>query len=264
MRRLTMVQPCNCLVILTMASLMGLPAAIAAEVPHKPPMAKEPGPLSIGRWLAAEPEAVHSQSAEGVALEEFRAEGNFAASAINLEASALQLELSDDPTQAVNSVVPEPHGGAAAVAQAEPQTASSQADLARAAQNPIASLISVPFQNNTNFGVGEFDRTSNILNVQPVIPVPLSETLTLVNRTIIPISYQPELAPGLDSAFGLGDINYTGFFVPTTTGNFTWGVGPSILLPTATDTVLGTGKWSVGPAAVGLVTQGPIVAGATG
>ncbi|WP_204137772.1 neuromedin U [Halomicronema sp. CCY15110] len=149
-----------------------------------------------------------------------------------------------------------------AIAQAADGEASGQADLAKASQNPIASLISVPLQNNTNFGVGEFDRTSNILNVQPVIPVPLSDSLTLVNRTIVPIAYQPELAPGLNSAFGLGDINYTGFFVPNTTGNFTWGVGPSIVLPTATDTVLGTGKWSVGPAAVGLVSQGPIVAGA--
>jgi hypothetical protein len=239
-------------------------AAIAAEVPHKPPMAKEPSPLSIGRWLEAEPESVHSQVAEEVAREELRVEQNAAASAISLEAGDLQLELSYDSTQAVNRSVPEPYGEAAAVAQAtgEETTASSQADLARAAQNPIASLISVPFQNNTNFGVGAYDRTSNILNVQPVIPVPLSDNLTLVNRTIIPIAYQPELGPGLDSAFGLGDINYTGFFVPAATGNFTWGIGPSILLPTATDTVLGTGKWSVGPSAVGLLSEGPIVVGA--
>jgi hypothetical protein len=149
-----------------------------------------------------------------------------------------------------------------AIAQAADSDASDQADLARASQNPIASLISVPFQNNTNFGVGEFNRTSNILNIQPVIPVSLSDNLTLVNRTIIPIAYQPQLAAGLDSAFGLGDINYTGFFVPQSAGNFTWGVGPSIVLPTATDTLLGTGKWSIGPAAVGLITEGPIVAGA--
>lgn len=159
------------------------------------------------------------------------------------------------------TVMPFPEA-APALAQAASDADASQADLAKASQNPIASLISVPFQNNTNFGVGEFDRTSNILNVQPVIPVPLSDSLTLVNRTIVPIAYQPELAPGLDSAFGLGDINYTGFFVPNTSGNFTWGVGPSIVLPTATDTVLGTAKWSIGPAAVGLVSQGPIVTGA--
>lgn len=181
-----------------------------------------------------------------------------------LEVSPERLSLSplDDAPAPAWVASTEPETPAPEIAQAADGAASGQADLARASQNPIASLISVPFQNNTNFGVGEFDRTSNILNVQPVIPVPLSDSLTLVNRTIIPIAYQPELAAGLDSAFGLGDINYTGFFVPNTTGNFTWGVGPSIVLPTATDTVLGTGKWSIGPAAVGLVSQGPIVTGA--
>lgn len=169
------------------------------------------------------------------------------------------------PAQApvlVASTEPETSVPIPEIAQGADDAGPNQADLARASQNPIASLISVPFQNNTNFGVGEFNRTSNILNIQPVIPVPLGENLTLVNRTIIPIAYQPELAAGLDSAFGLGDINYTGFFVPQSAGNFTWGVGPSIVLPTATDTILGTGKWSIGPAAVGLVTEGPIVAGA--
>jgi hypothetical protein len=174
-----------------------------------------------------------------------------------LSGSTPAAELETASALPTGSVSPAPE-----IAQAADGADSNQAALAKASQNPIASLISVPFQNNTNFGVGEFDRTSNILNIQPVIPVPLGENLTLVNRTIVPIAYQPELAAGLDSAFGLGDINYTGFFVPQTTGNFTWGVGPSILLPTATDTVLGTGKWSIGPAAVGLVSQGPIVGGA--
>jgi len=166
------------------------------------------------------------------------------------------LEFSDSAT------IPPLPSDTPGLAQASNGPEADQADLVKASQNPIASLISVPFQNNTNFGVGAFDRTSNILNIQPVIPVPLSDSLTLVNRTIVPIAYQPELAAGGDSAFGLGDINYTGFFVPNTTGSFTWGVGPSIVLPTATDTVLGTGKWSIGPAAVGLVSQGPIVTGA--
>ncbi len=151
------------------------------------------------------------------------------------------------------------------IAQADYESSEAsldQSDLAKKSQNPIASLISVPFQNNTNFGVGDFNRTSNILNVQPVIPTPLSDSLTLVNRTIIPLAYQPELAPSVGNVFGLGDINYEGFFVPTSSGNFTWGVGPSFVIPTATNTVLGTGKWSIGPTAVGLLTEGPMVAGA--
>lgn len=160
-----------------------------------------------------------------------------------------------------------PAAPSSSVAQTEGEAAgddaaSAQADLARQSQNPIANLISVPFQNNTNFGVGQFDRTSNVLNIQPVIPTSINENWVLINRTIIPVAYQPELAPGVGNVFGLGDIVYQGFFSPKDSGSFTWGIGPAVVLPTATDEVLGSGKWSVGPAAVGLVTRGPIVAGA--
>lgn len=142
------------------------------------------------------------------------------------------------------------------------QSSSSQADLAKQSQNPIANLISVPFQNSTNFGVGEFDRTSNIMNIQPVIPTSISEDWLLINRTIIPVAYQPELAPNVGNVFGLGDITYQGFLSPKGSGNFTWGIGPTIVLPTATDTVLGSDKWSIGPSVIGLVTTDRIVTGA--
>ncbi len=232
------------------ATLIGKPGIISLE---------KPSPIPLP-WLASA--AADSVIAEGAALPVAGEATCTVATCLSsspldpVQASALVASIE------LETAIPLPDDGATEIAQAADNGASSQADLARASQNPISSLISVPFQNNTNFGVGEFNRTSNILNVQPVIPVPLSDSLTLVNRTIIPIAYQPELGAGLDSAFGLGDINYTGFFVPQSAGNFTWGVGPSLLLPTATDTVLGTGKWSIGPAAVGLVTQCPIVAGA--
>jgi hypothetical protein len=139
---------------------------------------------------------------------------------------------------------------------------AEELDLARQSQNPVANLISVPFQNNTNFGVGQFDRISNILNIQPVLPTPLSEDLLLINRFIVPLAYQPELAPGVGNTFGLGDILYQGFLSPTPTGNFSWGAGPAISFPTATDKVLGSGKWSIGPAAVGIWSIDNIVTGA--
>ena len=66
--------------------------------------------------------------------------------------------------------------------------------LQKAAQNPVASMISVPLQNNSNFGIGSFDRIQNVLNIQPVIPVRLSENWNLIVRWIIPIVWQP--APG--------------------------------------------------------------------
>ena len=91
-------------------------------------------------------------------------------------------------------------------------------DLAKAAQNPVASLISLPLQNNTNFGVGPGDDVQNVLNIQPVIPFNLGENWKLITRTIAPVIYQPELVPGTGSEFGLGDINTTLFFSPTESG----------------------------------------------
>ncbi|MGF1570656.1 MAG: neuromedin U [Nodosilinea sp.] len=151
------------------------------------------------------------------------------------------------------------------LAQTPPTEAAPAADstsnLAAAAQNPIANLISVPFQNNTNFGLGpNGDRTQNILNIQPVVPVPLSNDLLLVTRTILPIVLQPD-AGGSGSIFGLGDLNPTFFFVPVTASNLTWGVGPTVVLPTATDRQTGAGKWSAGPAGVVVVSSGQWVYG---
>ena len=80
-------------------------------------------------------------------------------------------------------------------------------ELAKKTQNPVADLISVPFQNNFNFNTGPNDETVWILNVQPVIPIKLTEDWNLITRTIMPIINQPSLLPGIDSAFGLGDIN---------------------------------------------------------
>jgi hypothetical protein len=101
--------------------------------------------------------------------------------------------------------------------------AAEEADLARATQNPVSDLISVPFQNNTNFNVGPFDRTQNILNIQPVIPVRVGEW-NLINRTIAPVIYQP--IGENDDEFGLGDINHTTFFSPAKPGKLIWGLGP--------------------------------------
>jgi hypothetical protein len=139
---------------------------------------------------------------------------------------------------------------------------ATQEELAKAAQNPVANLISVPFQNNFNFGVGPNDATQWILNVQPVIPISLSEDWNLITRTILPIINQPSPAPGVPSAFGLGDINPTFFLSPAKSGKLIWGVGPTLTFPTATDAMLGAGKWSAGPAAVALTMQGHWVIGA--
>jgi hypothetical protein len=166
---------------------------------------------------------------------------------------------------AAAAALPPFSGAAAAIAQAAAADPSGDYNsddynLAAASQNPIANLISLPFQNNTTFGVGPFERTQNVLNIQPVYPVPLNQDLLLVTRTIVPLVAQPDIGGG-NHVWGLGDINPSFFFVPLTDSNVTWGAGPTLLLPTATDTQTGTGKWGVGPAGVVVVNSPPWVFG---
>lgn len=141
------------------------------------------------------------------------------------------------------------------------EQSSSQSDLAKQTQNPISTLISVPFQNNFNFGVGPDDDLQYILNIQPVIPVNITENWNLINRVIAPLIYQPELAPGFGDEFGLGDIQYQGYLSPSRPSKLIWGIGPVFQFPSATDESLGTEKWSAGPGFVALTIQGPWVVG---
>jgi hypothetical protein len=135
-------------------------------------------------------------------------------------------------------------------------------DLAKASQNPVADMISIPFQNQFNFGIGPNNVMGYIMEFEPVIPLHLSEDWHLITRTITPVINVPSPAPGVPSAFGLGDISPTLFLSPAKPGKFTWGLGPVLSFPTATDSLLGTGKWSAGPSAVGLVMPGHWVIGA--
>jgi len=132
-------------------------------------------------------------------------------------------------------------------------TIADGADLRSAVQNPISSLVSLPFQFNFDNGAENGD--ANILNIQPVYPI-THGNWNYVSRLIVPIVDAPGGTPGLPSipnsqlgerTQGLGDINYSLFLSPAKVGTFTWGVGPSVSLPTASDKALGSGKWSVGP-----------------
>ncbi len=130
-------------------------------------------------------------------------------------------------------------------------------ELAKAAQNPVADLISLPLQNNTNFNFGPEEKTQNILNIQPVWPFSLTGEWNVITRTIVPVISQPELFPRDDRENGLGDTTFTAFLSPVEPGKWIWGAGPVLLLPTATDDKLGAEKWGAGPSAVALTTDGP-------
>jgi hypothetical protein len=142
----------------------------------------------------------------------------------------------------------------------EPPDADSE--LAKKTQNPVADLISLPFQNNINFEVGDGGYTQNILNIQPVYPMQLNDQWNLITRTIVPVIHQPPLIPGTDREFGLGDVQFTAFLSPRDSGGLIWGAGPVFRFDTATDDTLGQEKWSAGPSVVALKMQGPWVYGA--
>jgi hypothetical protein len=134
-------------------------------------------------------------------------------------------------------------------------------DLAKKTQNPISDLISLPFQDNLSFGLGPEDREQNVLNIQPVIPLNLSEDWLLITRTIVPLIYQPDVTSKDSGKFGLGDINLSLFFSPQMEGKLIVGAGPVLVFPSATDESLGTEKWSAGPTAVVVYMTGPVVLG---
>jgi hypothetical protein len=138
--------------------------------------------------------------------------------------------------------------------------AQSTEELAKAAQNPIANMISLPFQNNTNLNIGPNDATQNILNVQPVYPFSLNDDWNVITRTIVPITSNPDVLTGDGRINGIGDTTFTAFFSPKNS-EITWGVGPVLVMPTASDDALGSDKWSAGLSAVALAMPGKWVVG---
>lgn len=131
--------------------------------------------------------------------------------------------------------------------------AADAADLAKAAQNPIASMISLPLQYNANLGVGADDRTQHVLNIQPVIPVRIDADWNLITRTIVPIVSVP--VPGTARTGGIGDLQLSLFLSPARSQGWIWGAGLVVQAPSATDDLLGQDKWGLGPTAVALRMQ---------
>jgi hypothetical protein len=131
---------------------------------------------------------------------------------------------------------------------------ADDADLAKQLSNPVASLISVPFQFNYDSGFGPNDGERAYVNIQPVVPISLNDDWTMISRTILPVIWQNDIAGPSGEQFGLGDITQSLFFSPKTPGpsGIIWGIGPAFLIPTGTDDLLGSGKWGAGPTAVAL------------
>lgn len=151
---------------------------------------------------------------------------------------------------------------ALAATLAPPAVAQEAADLAKQLSNPVADLVSVPFQFNYDGSYGPQDGDRAFVNVQPVIPFGVSEDWNVISRTILPVVWQDDVVRGSDQ-FGLGDTVQSLFLSPKTpTNGVVWGVGPVLLLPTATDDALGGEKFGLGPTGVALIQSGPWTYGA--
>jgi hypothetical protein len=137
-----------------------------------------------------------------------------------------------------------------------PAQAQESSETAKQAQNPIANLISVPLESDFNPQTGIHKDDSYVLEMKPVVPFRLSNDWTLITRTIIPVIQVPDLAPGVNGTSGLGDVQESLFLSPAKAGRVIWGAGPAISFPTATQSILGTKKLSIGPNVVVLRSQG--------
>lgn len=141
----------------------------------------------------------------------------------------------------------------------------SEEALAMQLANPVAALISIPFQLNYNQGLGPLDDGEQWqLNIQPVIPFTLNADWNLISRTIVPLVSQSDLFPGAGTQNGVGDVLQSLFLSPAapTAGGWIWGVGPAMQIPTGTDDLLTADQWAAGPTAVALRQRGHWTLGA--
>jgi len=165
------------------------------------------------------------------------------------------------PILAFSAETEKTHSSIAAASVAPAAASVDKGALAKQAQNPLASMISLPFQTNTNFNIGPDNDTNNILYVQPVIPIDYNEDWNIIQRTILPVITQPDIITGDGTKTGIGNTQVVAYFSPKEPYHgIVWGVSPVLMLP-ASNTDFGSKEWGYGLSAVALAMPGKWVFG---
>lgn len=172
--------------------------------------------------------------------------------------------LAQDPSSAELALSTDPGASTTAVTRPAQAQQSTEAAAKEAAQNPVASMISIPIQSNTGYGVGPYRRALNETLIEPVIPFRLTKDWILITRTITPVVVLPRLSPTNGVTYGLGNMQPQFYLSPAHPGKIIWGAGPELYLPTASDDSLSVNsslvpigrKWGGGVDAVALTKRG--------
>ena len=128
---------------------------------------------------------------------------------------------------------------------AAPAGAEDDAASAAQANNPLANFTAVNFHN---YYIGDLSgRADNADQFWLRFAKPFSVGGTdWIFRGSLPFSSFPT-SPGNDYATGLGDLNmFAAYKIDVGNPAVTFGAGPQLTVPTATDTALGSEKWSAG------------------
>ena len=126
-------------------------------------------------------------------------------------------------------------------------------EVIEVADNPVAKKLALSFENVLSMGTEPGDKTHDQLRIKALFPTK-SDDWWLVHRPILPVFHKRQITDGEGSVTGLGDLSYRLYFSPRKKNDIIWGIGPAFIFPTATNSRLGAGKWSIGPT-IGLVAM---------
>ena len=135
----------------------------------------------------------------------------------------------------------------------QPASAITAQDLAKSVHNPFEDFVKISIQSATGLALGRHHNAGDSFNIQPFVPFALDAQWDLMVRPSLTATY----LPSPHEQFGMQDLQASFFLTPAKATTWIWGAGPIFQLPTASSTELGSGRWSAGPTAALIYSEGP-------